>query len=335
MTESNGATASSGSPSATVLISENLYQRLPGLAEEFPTVTFVQLPMEDGTMRPEYLTADAMFRSAMDETLFDAIVRDAPRLRWIQISAAGFDWMGGDALPDRVAAGLVLTRCEGSLNVTIAEYTIAAMIGLARGLPGYHLAQGRREWVRLPGRDFIGSTVMVFGTGAIGSEVAWRAAALGTRVIGVNRKGTPAEHFHEVIDRHSFRERLAEADFVVLAMPHTPETERMFGAAEFAAMKPSAFLVNVGRGILTDEAALVDALESETIAGAYVDVFVEEPLPADSPMWTTKNLVATPHVSYRSDGNDARLRHDFCSNLRRFLAGERLSGTMKEPALGY
>ena len=85
----------------------------------------------------------------------------------------------------------------------------------------------------------------------------------------------------------------------------------------------------------TDEAALVEALESETIAGAYIDVFVEEPLPADSPMWNTKNLVATPHVSYRSDGNDRRLRHDFCSNLERFLAGTPLSGTMKEPSLGY
>ena len=335
MSDDNSIPGSPELSSATVLISENLFARIPGLADEFPTVTFVQLPMEDGTLRPEYLEADAMFRSAMDEALFDEIVRHAPRLRWIQISAAGFDWMGGEALPIRVAEGLVLTRSEGSLNVTIAEYAIAAMIGLARGLPGYQLAQGRREWVRLPGRDFIGSTVMVFGTGAIGGEVAWRAAALGTTVIGVNRKGTPTEHFHEVVDQHAFRERLPEVDFVVLAMPHTPETERMFGATEFAAMKPTAFLVNVGRGILTDEQALVEALEAETIAGAYVDVFVDEPLPADSPMWSAKHLVATPHVSYRSDGNDARLRHDFCGNLNRFLVGAPLAGTMKEPALGY
>lgn len=322
-------------PTTTVIISENLFERIPALEERFPGVSFLTVPLSGGSLLPGYAAADAMFRSAMDEDLFDEILGAAPNLRWVQISAAGFDWMGGPVLDACIADGLVVTRSERSLNVTMAEYVIGAMLSMARGFPAYHDAQRRREWIRVMGRDVGGSTVAVFGTGAIGGEVAWRASALGARVVGVNRNGTLAEHFDTVIDRHSFRELLTEADYVVLAMPLTPESREMFGAAEFAAMKPTACLVNVGRGALTDEAALVAALEADEIAGAFIDVFVEEPLPAQHPLWSAKNAVVTPHTSYRSDAVDARLAEDFCANLDRFLAGEPLAGTKKQPNLGY
>lgn len=326
---------STGRPSPTVLISENMTERMPGLGERFPDVRFVELPLEGGEMRPEYREAHGMFRSAMSESLFDEILQQAPDLEWIQIAAAGFDWMGGDALAARITDGLVVTRSENSLNVTMAEYAIGAMLSAARCLPEYFEAQQRREWARYTGRDFIGSTVAIFGTGAIGGEIAWRVEALGAHTIGVSRSGTPVEHFERVVAAPDFRTVLPDADYVVLAMPLTEETRHMFGAEEFELMAPHAVLVNIGRGALTDEEALMVALEAEQIAGAFVDVFVEEPLPPESPMWATKHLVVTPHTSFRSDGNSARLERDFTRNLERFIAGEPLVGTMRHPTLGY
>lgn len=322
-------------PTSTLLISENLAGRMPDLAARYPQVRFVELPLEGGELRDEYRAADAMFRSAMDERLFDQILDATPKLRWVQISAAGFDWMGGDVLSRRIADGMVVTRSGNSLNVTMAEYCIGAMIGAARQMPAFAGAQQRAEWVSVMGRDFTGSTVAIFGTGAIGAEVAWRAAALGARPVGVNRTGAPAAHFDDVVSRHEFMPLLAEADYVVLAMPLTPETDGMFGTAQFAAMPSHAVLVNVGRGALTDEAALMVALETGEIAYAYLDVFVEEPLPADHPLWRTRNAIITPHTSYRSAGTSARMAVDFTANLDRFLAGEPLAGTMKHPELGY
>lgn len=320
---------------ASIIVSENLAERMPELSERYPDVRFPTVPLSGGDLLPEYTEADGMFRSAMDEDLFDAILKAAPNLRWVQISAAGFDWMGGPVLEGRIAEGMVVTRSGRSLNVTMAEYVVGAMLSLARCFPAYQDAQRRCEWIRLVGTDVGGSTVAVFGTGAIGEEVAWRARALGATVVGVNRTGTEHENFDRVIDRHSFREILPEADFVVLAMPLTPETEGLFGAAEFAAMNSSSFLINVGRGALTDEHALVEALETEQIAGAFIDVFVEEPLPPDSPIWSAKNAVVTPHTSFRSTAVDGRLYDDFCANLDRFLAGEQLEGTKRRPELGY
>jgi len=319
----------------TVLLSQNLGERMPHLPEQYPGVRFVHVPMQGDEMRPEYLEAEAMFRSVMDEDLFDRIVDGAPRLGWVQIAAAGFDWMGGPALERRLGEGLQMTRSGNSFNTPIAEYVIGAILSMSRFFPDHQRAQERREWVRIVGRDFIGSTVGVFGTGAIGQEVAWRVSALGATAVGVSRSGRPVEGFAEVHAVGEAAQVLPRCDSVVLAMPLTPETRHMFDARMIALLQPHAVLVNVGRGALVDDAALIDALETERIAGAVLDAFVEEPLPADNPLWTTRNAVITPHTSFRTWGNDQRLCADFCENLDLFLAGKPLVGTMKEPSLGY
>lgn len=319
----------------TVLVSENLATRMPHLEGQYPGVQFMTLPMQGGRLQQGYLEAEAMFRSAMDEQLFDSILDGAPKLRWVQIAAAGFDWMSGPALERRLGEGLQMTRSGNSFNVPIAEYVIGAMLSMARQFPDYQRAQERREWIRLVGRDFTGSTVGIFGTGAIGQEVAWRTTALGATALGVSRSGQQVDGFSQVHPAAALDEILPRCDYVVLAMPLTPETRHMFGAQQFAVMKPEAVVVNVGRGALIDDDALIAALESEQIAGAVLDAFVDEPLPADNPLWSTKNAVITPHTSFRTDGNDARLCADFCVNLDHFLAGRPLVGTMKEPALGY
>lgn len=319
----------------TVLISENLAERMDHLHDRYPSVRFVTLPMEGGRMLPEYRDGEAMFRSAMSEELFDEILTAAAGLQWVQIAAAGFDWMGGQVLARRVAEGMKVTRSGNSFNAPIAEYAIGAMLSMARRLPEYYQAQQERQWIRLMATDFAGSTVGVFGTGAIGREVAWRAEALGAQVIGVSRSGQPVDGFAEVYPSTAMATVLPRCDYLVLAMPLTPETRHMFGAEQFASMKRTAVIVNVGRGALLDDDALIAALAGERIAGAVLDAFAEEPLPEDHPLWNATNAVITPHTSFRSEGNTQRLCADFCENLDRFLDGTPLVGTMKEPSLGY
>ncbi|MEV6693534.1 D-2-hydroxyacid dehydrogenase [Micromonospora sp. NPDC051196] len=317
-----------------VLITPNLAGLLPQLRQRYPHCRFTAVA-DDEPIREEYLDAEVVLRSAMNEDLFDALLSKCHQLRWVQITAAGFDWVGGEAWHRRLDEGLIYTRSPNSYNVPIAEYVIGAVLLHARAFPELAAAQQRHEWIRVMGQDVIGSTMLVFGTGAIGREVAWRAEALGATVIGVNRTGAPAEGFTRVVPFAEHLALLPEADSVVLAMPLTSENQYFFDAAHFAAMKDSAVLVNVGRGALIVEDALVDAMRGGVIGGAVLDVFEQEPLPADSRLWDLPRTVLTPHTSFRGSGNLQRLYADFCANFDRYLAGEQLIGTKRQPDLGY
>lgn len=320
---------------AKILVSENLADSMPELGDRYSNLEIVRMPLHGGAMSDDFLGADVMFRSALDEDLFDDILRANDRLRWIQIAAAGFDWMGGPELERRAAEGLQVTRSGNSYDAPIAEYAIGAMLAMSRHFVALHAAQQRHEWIRTVSADFAGSTVGIFGTGAIGKEIAWRTAALGATPVGVSRSGRPTEHFTRVVRTEDFHQVLPQCRYVVLAMPLTPETRHMFSDAEFGLMRDDAFLVNVGRGALTDEDALLRALHAGTIGGAVLDAFVTEPLPADSPWWDAPNALITPHCSFRAESSHQRLWQDFCRNLDRWTAGDPLVGTMKEPTLGY
>lgn len=257
----------------------------------------------------------------------------APRVRWVQATSAGIGQfvrrMGyADAWPDAV-----FTTASGVHAQPLAEFALLAMVGHVRGLLQIRRQQADRRWQRFAGTDLRGQTVLVVGMGAIGSEVGRVARTLGMRVLGIRRRSTEAEpstlHAHELggpEDLHAF---LPRAHFIVLAAPHTDETEGMMGGPEFGLVRPGAVLVNAGRGSLVDEGALLRALlpppqGTGRLASAWLDVFATEPLPQENPLWNLPNVVVSPHSASTSDRENGRITDIFCENLRRYRNGEPL-----------
>ena len=248
-------------------------------------------------------------------------------LRWFHSFSAGVDSPAFKAILDR---GTLLTNSSGASAPSIAQYVIAMMLYRSKPIEAWRSAQTRREWAPTPGRDLTGQTAGIIGTGAIGGEIARLAKALGMRTIGMRRSGKPARHIDEMLTARRMRYLLLESDFVVLACPLTAETEGLIGAAQLAAMKPTATLINVARGRIVDEAALIEALEHRAIAGACLDVFTVEPLPETSPLWSMPNVIVTPHNSGVSPLNMERAMGIFTDNLARFVAGKPLRNRVLE-----
>jgi phosphoglycerate dehydrogenase-like enzyme len=252
----------------------------------------------------------------------------APRVRWVQATSAGIGHFVRRNDYARRMPDTVFTTASGVHARPLAEFSLMCMLAHVRGfLPTLH-AQRRRHWERFAGTDLEGRTVLVVGYGKIGREVGRMAQAFGMTVVGVRSRadGThPASvSAHELHTTEALPTLLPRADFLVLAAPHTDETEGLIGAAGLAALPEGAVLVNIGRGALVDEPALVDALASGHLGGAYLDVFEEEPLPADSRLWDMPNVLVSPHSGSTSDRENARITDLFCENLHRWQAGAAL-----------
>lgn len=243
----------------------------------------------------------------------------APSVEWIQIGGTGFDHLGN---LDDVRA--VVTNVAGVLSPYMAETVIGAVLAMNYQLPTYIKQQSEGRWQKHLWKPLAEQTILIVGMGTIGRTVALRAKQLGMRVLGLRRTLQPDPSVDEMqtIDHlHAF---LPQADFVCLHLPLTSESYRLMGAPEFALMKQSAILINTARGAVVDEAALVAALTNGQIAAAFSDVFVNEPLPPDSPLWEVENLVISPHVSDAVLGWEAMYADFFAQNLNRWLAGEAL-----------
>lgn len=257
----------------------------------------------------------------------------AENLRWCQGLAAGID-----RVDPAVYEQVLLTNASGVAAVPIAEYVIGMMLTFAKGFHHMLRRQQERNWDRgYQARELSGGVCGIAGMGAIGAETALRARALGLKVIATRRSVTaPAsdEYADELLPTSHLPYLLGQSDWVVLAAPLTPETRHMIGAKELAMMKPSAVLINVGRGALVDEPALIQALQDGSIAGAGLDVFEQEPLPAESPLWEMPNVIVTPHFSSGSHRYMERAADLCADNLRRFLAGEQLRNIV-DLARGY
>lgn len=262
---------------------------------------------------------------------FFAAALNAPALRWLQVFNAGVDH---PVFQRFVEKGIRLTTAAGSSAEPIAQTAFAGLLMLARGFPHWLDAQARRAWEPTPlahvPADLRGQTLVVFGLGAIGSELARLARAFGLRVIGVRR--TPAAGDEPVDEMHPperLRDLLPRADWLALTCALNDETRGAIDGKALALLPSGARVLNVSRGGVVDEPALIAALREGRLAGAYLDVFAEEPLPRESPFWTLPNVIVTPHNSAVSRGNERRAAEIFLRNLVRYGRGEPLANEVR------
>lgn len=255
----------------------------------------------------------------------------ARKLRWIQLTSAGAELVA----PARDHLGeVIVTNARGIHSELMADHVLAAMVMLQWDFPRILRDQKARRWRREPKVALAGKTLGIIGAGAIGGEIGRRASHFGMRVLGVRRSGEPLPYFDAVFRPDRLEEVLAQSDFVCVSAPATDETIRLIGAAQLRSMKPSAYLINIARGCLVDEAALIAALQAGTIAGAALDVFEKEPPDPDNPLWDMPNVIMTPHISGMLDTNEERLIGIFIDNLRRYRSGEPLRNRI-DLARGY
>lgn len=254
-----------------------------------------------------------------------------PRLRWVQAMTAGVE--GWFALPD-LPADLVLTCARGTHRESMPENIVGAIFYVAKPYAAAVENQKLRKWAHRVAQPLTGMTLGILGLGAIGRDVARIAAVLGMRVIGTRRRAEPMDNVAEVLPPDGTPRVLAESDFLLLLLPATPETDNFINAERLAMMKPGAWLLNFGRGHLIKDDDLVAAVKAKRIAGAMLDVFREEPLPADHPFWTTPGIIVLPHIGGPHPQRDRIVARLFADNLARFLDGRPLKEIVDRRA-GY
>lgn len=257
-----------------------------------------------------------------------------PNLRWSQQLGAGADWLS--AYTDFVNSDVILTNASGVHGIPISEHILALMFALSRKIHDSVRNQTLHEWDRRGNLGEIeGSTMGLLGVGAIGSKTAQKAKALGMKVLGYRRNpGQSDPNVDEMFGPEGLNDLIARSDWVVLTVAATPETDGLIGENQLRAMKPSAYIINIARGKVIDEEALIAALGKKWIAGAGLDVFAREPLPEDSPLWDMKNVIITPHFAGATPYYIDRLMDIFTENLRRYQAGEPLINVVNK-TLGY
>ncbi len=323
----------------------------PGWKPPAKIVVFSRQPESEAALRAAAPGVELLFAGSPEEALKLAGDADAalglcspellaagPGIRWIQSYSAGVERCV--ALPAVRERDILLTNMQRVAGPVMAEHVMAMMLAFARGLHVYIPERMAGRWTRdLPPPAQLltleGKTVLVVGLGGIGTEVARRAHALGMRVVATRASGREGPSYVSYVGLPDELRKLAgEADFIVNTVPLTPATTGMFDAGFFAAARPGAFFVNVGRGPSVVQDDLIAALRSGRLAGAGLDVTDPEPLPADSPLWQMQNVILTPHVSAGSDlGNEVRFAI-LRENLRRYVAGERMLSVV-DVAKGY
>jgi len=255
----------------------------------------------------------------------------APRLRWAQTVTAGVEgWLARGDLPP----ALTLTCARGTHRIQMPENILGALFHVTKPYAAITRDQEARRWTRRVSEPLAGKTLGILGLGAIGQEVARKAAALELTVIGTRREPAPVPHVARVLAPEGTPEVLGAADFVLLLLPVTPATRDFMNAERLRQMRPTAWLLNFGRGELVVDRDLADAVEQSVIAGAVLDVFRTEPLPVDHPFWTTPGIIVVPHLGGLHPTRDELVAALFVDNLRRFLAGKPLQHVV-DRALGY
>ncbi len=293
-------------------------------------------PVPDGTESEEEAKAVVAGVLAESEILLsnpvvpDDILKRSPNLKWVQLTSAGADRLIDSEMVR--SSNVTVTTASGIHAVPIGEWVIGAMIAFAKGFPRAFRSQQDNTWRPYLASELEGATVGIVGLGAIGRHVAKLARAFGMRVIATRRsqekRATGASvgesDVDEVYARSELSALLSDSDYVVLAMPLTEESRHLIGEIELASMKRSAVIVNIARGAVIDQRALIDAVRNGVIGGAALDVTDPEPLPPESELWTLDNVMITPHISGGTPRYMDRAIELFCDNLRRYLAGQPL-----------
>jgi phosphoglycerate dehydrogenase-like enzyme len=282
--------------------------------------------------REEFLRALEGAEILCSLNLPDDLLERAPKLRWLQNPGAGLERLRPLKLLD-AGSRVIVTSASGIHETQISEYVIGSMLVFNRSWPEMVRLQDEHSWPRhsdnthLRQRELADATLGIVGLGHIGRSIAKLARAFGMKVLGTRFSAHAGEQDPDVDRLYPFNDLhalLSESDYVVLSVPLTERTEKMIGEPELRAMRKNAYLVNIARGAVIDEDALIRALKEGWIAGAGLDVAVNEPLPADSPLYTTPNLILTPHISGASEHYNERLADLFAENLRRYRAGQPL-----------
>lgn len=264
------------------------------------------------------------------------LIANAPDLKWYCSASAGIDhYVKSGVFENR---DIILTNSSGSFGLSIAEYMIMMSLWMMKRMPEYQVAIANHQWLQgLEISSLYGSRIVVLGTGNLGKSFAERVRAFHpASLVGVNRSGRFVEFFDEVVDISHFGDVISQVDLLILCLPGTKETEGIISREVLEKMPDTAFIVNTGRGSAIDMDALVDALEAGKIAGAALDVFPNEPLPADSPLWNVKNLLITPHISGQETlpwtrNNNCDM---FCEDMENYFEGRPLAH-LASVAKGY
>lgn len=287
-------------------------------------------PENEESWRKLLAKADILFD--FDYTNLEELPKLAPNVRWIQATSAGIGQLVrrmsyAERMPDTI-----FTTASGVHAQPLAEFCLLAMLMFSRNYWSICEQQARMHWERLAGTDLAGRTLGIVGVGKVGQEVARLAHPLGLHIIGSKRQTyglRPADlSLDELVEPGQLDELLKRSEFLVLCTPHTDETEQMIGARELALLPQGAVVINIARGAVVDELALIEALRGRHLGGAALDVFVQEPLPVDSPLWEMRNVLISPHSASTSDRENKRLTDLFCANLRRFLDGAPLHNVL-------
>ncbi len=295
-----------------------------GLAER---VALDTLPRKEKPSAEQLARTEAL----MAYTVPPGVLSAMPKLRWAQAMTAGVEgWL---ALPD-LPAKLTLTCARGTHREAMPENIIGALLYVAKPYAAAVENQKQRKWVHSVAQPLTGKTLGILGLGAIGQDVARIAAMLGMRVIGTRRRPEPMPDVAEVLPAERTPEVLAQSDFLLLLLPATPETDNFINAERLAMMKPSAWLFNFGRGHLIKDDDLIAAVKSKRIAGAVLDVYRQEPLPAEHPFWATAGIIVLPHIGGPHPHRDRFVARLFAENLGRFLDGKPLKEVVDRKA-GY
>lgn len=320
-----------GEFSLVILFSANISEKHQHtLVESYPNEEFIfTTGMEEAEQHLERASVLVTYGGDVDEVKLER----AAQLKWIMVLSAGVEQLPFKQIEDR---GILITNARGIHKTQMAEYSLSMMLQVYRQEKTLMENEKNNKWdksVRM--KEITGQTLLVLGTGAIGQEVARLAKAFQMTTIGVSRSGRLVEHFDQVYSIKAIKEVLPSADFIVSVLPSTAETRYLLTEEHFNLMKQDAVFINIGRGDLVSTETLLQAVKEQQIAHAVLDVFEQEPLPEDSPLWAEPNITVTPHISGQSPNYMVRALAIFQENLDKLLNGESDYVNKVDPSRGY